>query len=292
MLGSGKTGTVRALVTASSTRSRDTGIYRRRYAVGLYRQALLTRGDPALAEHVACDVIVNDRALARIPERGEDDARYRLPESVLRRCRQVVSQVSKRVGYGRHRMDHSWPGRGIAHLIGNAMSRSADHAVGLFVTSCEERDGCVIAALRGGLDITSAPALREKLLGLLRPGASRLVVDLSAVGYADASGFAVLVGAGRRAGLLGGWLRLASPTPEVARVLSATGLDRHLATFPTMADAIIGRRPDVGTAEAGTGTIGYVAPIRPAAALPARHAAGRPSWATDRDAGPLAGVRR
>jgi anti-anti-sigma factor len=173
------------------------------------------------------------------------------------------------------------------------MSRSAVHAVGLFVTSRAEPDGRVIAALRGGLDIASAPALREKLLGLLRPGASRLVVDLSAVGYADASGFAVLVGAGRRAGLLGGWLRLASPTPDVARVLSVTGLDRHLATFPTVADAITGQRPDVGTAEAGTGNAGHVAPIRPAAALPTRHAASQPSWATDvRCRWPLAGVRR
>jgi hypothetical protein len=77
MLGSSKTGAVRAFVTASSARSRDADLYRH-YAAGLYRQALLTRGDPVPAEHVACDVIVNERALARMPERGEDDARYRL----------------------------------------------------------------------------------------------------------------------------------------------------------------------------------------------------------------------
>jgi hypothetical protein len=77
MLGSTKTGAVRAFVTAGSTRSRDADLYRR-YAAGLYRQALLTRADPALAEHAVCDVIVNECALARIPERGEDDARYRL----------------------------------------------------------------------------------------------------------------------------------------------------------------------------------------------------------------------
>ena len=93
MLGSGKTGAVRALVAVGSARSRDAGIYRR-YAAGLYRQALLTRGDPALAEHVVCDVIVNECALARIPERGEDDARYRLTESVLWRCKAVVSQAA------------------------------------------------------------------------------------------------------------------------------------------------------------------------------------------------------
>ena len=76
MLGSSKTGAVRAFATAGSARTRDAGLYRR-YAAGLYRQALLTRGDPALAEHVVCDVFVNERALARMAERGDDGARYR-----------------------------------------------------------------------------------------------------------------------------------------------------------------------------------------------------------------------
>jgi hypothetical protein len=77
MLGSSKTGAVRAFVTPGSARGRDADLYRH-YAAALYRQALLTRGDPALVEHGICDVIVNERALARIPERGENDARYRL----------------------------------------------------------------------------------------------------------------------------------------------------------------------------------------------------------------------
>jgi hypothetical protein len=92
MLGSGKTGAVRALVTASSARRQDADLYRR-YAAALYRQALLTRGDPASAERVVCDVIVNEAALARIPERGEDEARYRLTESVFRRCQQLAAKA-------------------------------------------------------------------------------------------------------------------------------------------------------------------------------------------------------
>jgi hypothetical protein len=74
MLTLGKTGTVRASATVSSVRSRD--IYQR-YAVALYRQALLTQDDSALAENVVCDVIVNERALALVPGCGEDNARYR-----------------------------------------------------------------------------------------------------------------------------------------------------------------------------------------------------------------------
>jgi hypothetical protein len=92
MLGSGKTGAVRAFVTPGPAHSRDADVYRR-YAAGLYRQALMTRGEPALAEHVVCDVLVNEAALARIPERGEDGARYRLTEFVLRRCHQLAARA-------------------------------------------------------------------------------------------------------------------------------------------------------------------------------------------------------
>jgi hypothetical protein len=96
MLGSGKTRAVRAVVTASSPRSQDADVYRR-YAAALYRQALLTRGDPALPEHVVCDVIVDECALAAISEHGEEDARYRPTEWVLRRCRQLAARPAWQV---------------------------------------------------------------------------------------------------------------------------------------------------------------------------------------------------
>jgi STAS domain len=64
---------------------------------------------------------------------------------------------------------------------------------------------------------------------VLRPGSSRLVIDLSKVSFCDASGLAVLVSTGRRARLLGGFLRLAAVSPQAGRVLNITGLNRHLA---------------------------------------------------------------
>lgn len=152
------------------------------------------------------------------------------------------------------------------------MDNPAGHDRRLSVTSRAEHGGCTVAALSGELDITSAPALREQLLGLLSPAASRLIIDLSAAGYADASGVAVLVGSARRARLLGGWLRLASPAPEVARVLSVTGLARHLATFPTVQAAITGQRPDARPVAARVGTAGRAAPARPVPASAVRAA--------------------
>ena len=53
------------------------------------------------------------------------------------------------------------------------MHTVTDGGPGLSLTARTER-GHIIAALSGELDITSAPALREQLRGLLQPAASRL----------------------------------------------------------------------------------------------------------------------
>lgn len=101
MPGSGKARAVRSFVPGSSPRSHDADLYRH-YAAALYRQALLTRRDPASVEHVVCDVITNEAALAAIAERGEDDARYRLTESVLRRCLRLVAGPAWQVHHPGH----------------------------------------------------------------------------------------------------------------------------------------------------------------------------------------------
>jgi anti-sigma B factor antagonist len=125
-------------------------------------------------------------------------------------------------------------------VTGSAVTHSAADETSLSLISRTDRGGYVIAAFSGELGIASAPALREQLLRLLRT-ASHLIIDLSAVEHADASGLAVLVGSGHRARLLGGSLRLAAPSPEVARILSATGMNRHLDIFPTIRAAITGQ---------------------------------------------------
>jgi hypothetical protein len=72
MPGLGKTGTARGSAPVSPARSQETY---QRYAVVLYRQALLNLDDPASAGQVACDALVNECALAAIQGHGADDAR-------------------------------------------------------------------------------------------------------------------------------------------------------------------------------------------------------------------------
>jgi anti-sigma B factor antagonist len=130
------------------------------------------------------------------------------------------------------------------------------------VLAARTAGGITIAELTGELDVAGAPALRDQLLSLLRPGSSRLVVDLSGVSFCDASGLAVLVNTGRRARLLGGFLRLAAVSPQAARALTITGLHRHLAIFPTVQAAATGAHA------AQHGTAGAAARGRPARAHP------------------------
>jgi anti-sigma B factor antagonist len=152
------------------------------------------------------------------------------------------------------------------------VTHSAAYEASLSLTSRTNRGGYVIATLSGNLGSASAPALREQILNLLRT-ASHLIIDLSAVKQADASGLAALVGSGRRARLLGGSLRLAAPSPEVARVLSATGINRHLDIFPTVRAATTAQPGQPGPIfPAGS----YVQrPTHPSAVTPGRQASGR-----------------
>jgi len=116
--------------------------------------------------------------------------------------------------------------------------REIDHYSPAPAFSVRRSDGFAIVTISGEIDIARAPALREQLIGLLRPGASRLVVDLSGVTFCDASGLAVLVGAARRVALLGGVLRLAAPAPLVSTVLRLTGLDSRFEIFAAVPEAI------------------------------------------------------
>jgi anti-anti-sigma factor len=104
--------------------------------------------------------------------------------------------------------------------------------------SCRQEPGYLVVALSGSLDGASAPALREYLLRMVHQCDGHLVADLSGISYADVGGLTVVVGTGRRARLLGGWLRLASPSPMLADLLAGTGLDRQLDIYASVEAAV------------------------------------------------------
>lgn len=95
-----------------------------------------------------------------------------------------------------------------------------------------------VIRLDGALNLAGAPALRERLIGVLHRGANPLILDLSRVLSCDASGLAVLIGTQRRARLLGVAMRLAAPSPPVAKLLRSTGLARFFTIHPDLSGAL------------------------------------------------------
>jgi anti-sigma B factor antagonist len=106
------------------------------------------------------------------------------------------------------------------------------------VVEVETQGGWAVATLRDDLDLTTAPRLREQLVGVLTGGQPRLVLDLEPVAFIDSTGLGVLVGVRKRARSLGGDVRLVSTRPALRSLLELTELDRALRLFPTVAAAI------------------------------------------------------
>ncbi|MFC4565594.1 STAS domain-containing protein [Nocardiopsis mangrovi] len=94
--------------------------------------------------------------------------------------------------------------------------------------------------LEGEIDIATAPALRERLLGALRPGTPLAVIDMGGVSFCGAAGVAVLVDVRHRAIVLGIPLRLIGLRAQVARILHLTGLDQGFEIHPTLRAALAG----------------------------------------------------
>ncbi len=83
-------------------------------------------------------------------------------------------------------------------------------------------------ALGGRLDVSAAAETRALLHAALDNGTGDLVVDLSDVEIIDATGLGVLLGADRRAKVLGRRLMVRGANPRVRRILRVTRLDRVL----------------------------------------------------------------
>lgn len=108
--------------------------------------------------------------------------------------------------------------------------------------------GSTVVRLYGDLGIAAAPALRERLISMLRPGTRLLALDLSRVLSCDPSGLAVLIGTQRRARGHGIVVRLIAPSPPVAALLHSTGLDRCLTVCPDLPAALAQERREPAAA--------------------------------------------
>jgi anti-anti-sigma factor len=91
----------------------------------------------------------------------------------------------------------------------------------------EHVDGRVVLVVRGDLDLETAGALRDLMLGVVH-ASGRVELDLAEVPFMDSSGLHVLAEVARTLQPIHGCLVVSRPSPAVLRLLQMTGLEQVL----------------------------------------------------------------
>jgi anti-sigma B factor antagonist len=94
----------------------------------------------------------------------------------------------------------------------------------------------IVVRLQGELDLYNADRVRSAVDRAIADAPNRLVLDLTAVEFADSTILGVFVDANARLG--NGRLRLAAPQLEVTRALRVSGLEKRIGVFSSVADAL------------------------------------------------------
>lgn len=111
----------------------------------------------------------------------------------------------------------------------------------------QERNALVVA-VTGHLDIDNIEPLNATLRRAAEDGVAPVVIDLSAVTFADSATINVLLQAHSA---LGPALRLAAPSTVLERLFTLTGLDTVLPLYPSVAQAVDAGPPASPGADSG-----------------------------------------
>ena len=103
-----------------------------------------------------------------------------------------------------------------------------------FLAASSNEDGVHVIALRGELDLASAPSLERELHAALEDGSGPIVVDLCDLRFMDSTGLRALIGGQRRAGEERRPFAVACRGGEsIARVFEVAGADRAFDLYDT-----------------------------------------------------------
>jgi anti-sigma B factor antagonist len=102
------------------------------------------------------------------------------------------------------------------------------------------RDGdLAIMAMGGELDYEASPQLRARLVGAIKAGGRRLVLDLSDVTFIDSTAIGVLAGTVARLDEAGGGsLAVVSTNDKVLQIFEITGLDGVISLHSSREEAV------------------------------------------------------
>ena len=104
------------------------------------------------------------------------------------------------------------------------------------------KDGIEVVDVAGGIDVFTAPRLRELLIDLVSKGSCQLIVNMEKAEFLDSAGLGVLVGGLKRVRARGGWLDLACTRERILEIFRVTGLTKVFGIHQTVGQAIAARK--------------------------------------------------
>jgi anti-sigma B factor antagonist len=97
-----------------------------------------------------------------------------------------------------------------------------------FEVSCVESSEHAQLALRGELDMSSAPLLTRELETVESHHPKEILLDLAELSFMDVTGLRTILDAARRARKVGSHVVIANPLPHIIRLLELTAIDQTL----------------------------------------------------------------
>jgi anti-sigma B factor antagonist len=94
-----------------------------------------------------------------------------------------------------------------------------------------------VIAVRGEIDVATAPQLRECLQRVIAHGESTIVLDLLGVTFLDSTALGVMVGALKRCREAGGDLHIVVADPRIMKIFEITGLTNVFTIADSLQDA-------------------------------------------------------
>ncbi len=95
-----------------------------------------------------------------------------------------------------------------------------------------------VVAVRGEIDLFTAPELKQVLAETIEGGRSRIVVDLTDTTFLDSTALGVLIGAVKRLRSRDGALAIVNTDENIAKTFEITGLDQIFTILPTRDEAV------------------------------------------------------
>ncbi len=100
-------------------------------------------------------------------------------------------------------------------------------------------EGVTVVVPEGELDVTNSMEFKNKILDeIVSSGKTKIVIDMSSVGYMDSSALGTIISLFKNTRMNGGALALAGLVDSVRRLFSITALDKVVPIYNSVDEAI------------------------------------------------------